>query len=378
MFRKFIFPGYLTLVACLFFPPSRLAGAQNNIRDLLRSIDKATRNVSTATFKAEVRGTGYLVTQKPIWMGEARIRKNKGESFLRGSLLMKGKLRAPDSTTTLTHSIASNGEIVRLLSESEKTLHVGETDSKLMDKVNELFDVWVTFLHPTPFMDEVQAPLAELEGQALVNGDRCNVIYVEYKNQQRSRWYFSVKDNLPRKVERIYMQKGREGTRTTIIWDLRVNPVFEKMALHLLTPLEYKRKYYGDITKLREIEPPGEVLPKTEAEYMKYAQRVRDSGYEKRYAEILAEGVIRGYADAMVETGALYLMGKRGKEALRMYHAAAEKGHGGAMYMLAVLYRTGQIVEKNEASYKFWLIKSAKTGYSSAIRMCREEGITYE
>jgi len=368
---------------CLLFTLPSLAVGQRDVRDLLRTIDKATRNVSTATFKAEVKGTGYLVTQKSIWIGEARTRKAQGESSLRGSFLMRGKVRSPDSATAVPYSLASNGEIVRLLSESEKTLHVGETDSKLMDKAYELYDVWVTFLHPTPFMDEVQAPLAELEGQAIVNGNRCNVIYVEYKKvkdepQSRARWYFDVRDNLPRKVERIYTQNRREGTHTTTIWDLHVNVAVDETMLYLHAPLEYDRKYYGDVAKLRKIEPPGEVLPKTEAEFMKYAQKVSNSGDQRRYARLLAEGIKRGYADAMADLGAIYHMAGNYKGALQMYHAAAEKNHGLAMFLLAGMYQTGQGVKKSQTSYRYWLVKSAKTGCDYAVSRCIDEGISYE
>lgn len=371
------------LTICLFFTLPAPAGNRRDVRDLLRSIDKAVRKVNTATFKAQVKGTGYLVTQKSIWLGEARVRRAQGQGVLRGSFFMQGALRAPNSAKAVPHSLASNGEIVRLLSESEKTLHVGQTDSKLMDKAYELFDVWVTFLHPTPFAEEVEATVAELEGQTIVNGHQCNVIYVEYKKVDnaapgRSRWYFSVQDNLPRKVERIYTRNGREGTHTTTVWDLRVNPAIDETMLYLAAPAEYERKYYGDVAKLRKIEPPGEVLPKTEAEFMKYAQQIYKSGDQKRYYRVMAEGVKRGYAGAMADIGAIYQMAGNTKGALQMYHAAAEKNHGGAMYLLALMYLTGQGVEKSQTSYKYWLVKSARAGHDYAVVRCKDEGFSYE
>src|SRR5688500_9690433 len=47
--------------------------------------------------------------------------------------------------------------------------------------------------------------------------------YVEYKGGERARWYFDQFDGLPRRVDRLYLNEGKESARTATITHLQVN-----------------------------------------------------------------------------------------------------------------------------------------------------------
>ena len=63
--------------------------------------------------------------------------------------------------------------------------------------------------------------------------------------------------------------------------------------------------------------------------------------------------------------------------ALRLWSAAAEKGHVAAQYNLALLYANGSGVEKNDPEAIKWFRKSAQAGFPQAQRnlgFCYQEG----
>ncbi len=78
--------------------------------------------------------------------------------------------------------------------------------------------LWLAeFTLEDPFDDEVQAASLRHEGRQEVAGVPCEVVLVEYRQRERARWWFGVRDGLPRRVERL----RRSSVRVYEISDLR-------------------------------------------------------------------------------------------------------------------------------------------------------------
>jgi thiol-disulfide isomerase/thioredoxin len=96
----------------------------------------------------------------------------------------------------------------------------------------------------------MEAGVADYEGRATVNGVLCHVLYVEYAagptgRIQRERWFFGVRDSLPRKLEQLVVDdNGRYGAYVLTLSNLRLNVPLPNTTFSLTVPREYVVKLY--------------------------------------------------------------------------------------------------------------------------------------
>ena len=80
-------------------------------------------------------------------------------------------------------------------------------------------------MHATPFTDELTGQKALLLGTETVGGEVCDHVLVVYAKGQEAEWYFSKRDNLPRRVDRIVKNaEGATAKRIRTITNLVVDP----------------------------------------------------------------------------------------------------------------------------------------------------------
>lgn len=122
--------------------------------------------------------------------------------------------------------------------------------------------------------------------------------------------------------------------------------------------------------------------PSNEAEFMAQANRLYQERDYKRYMDMLVVGVRRGYAEAEANMGAIYMStpadssGKNHYDlAVKLFERSANKGHSGAMYMLATCYRSGLGVTASMEMYRYWIKRAAKAGSIEAQRACEQENL---
>lgn len=136
------------------------------------------------------------------------------------------------------------------------------------------------------------------------------------------------------------------------------------------------------ITPLFAFAQPSAAYPADEATFMAQTNNAYRAGNHKMYMEMLTIGVGRGYSDAEANMGAIFMSspGKDGKYrfdlAVKLFSKAADKGHAGAMYMLATSYRSGLGVTTNMEMYRYWIKRAAKAGSLEAQRACSDEGLS--
>jgi hypothetical protein len=113
------------------------------------------------------------------------------------------------------------------------------------------------FVHPTPFDDEINADEVELRGTAVVADQECHVIDVEYAfGQGEATWYFSTKDLLPRRVDRVFRRDGDIATTVLEVTNLTVEPAVEDGDLAVKVPEGFERTSVFAIDRRAALRPP--------------------------------------------------------------------------------------------------------------------------
>jgi len=232
-----------TMLGALAIAASAIAGPQDtDVRELLRAVDKATKEVDAVSYHAKRYGTGALATRVPTAKGEMLIVKNLDSDYFPAKAHATGQNWPVGETEAIAFNVAFDGETGYSLDDQAKKLTKakGERGADLMGPGQTLF--MLEYAHPTPFSDEINSDFAEIEGKVVVGDVLCNVVYVEYGGpygDAKARWYFGVEDNLPRKVERLQQIDGRAGSAVTVLWDLDVNPEYSPSELSIEAPSGY-------------------------------------------------------------------------------------------------------------------------------------------
>lgn len=180
-----------------------------DVRMLLRRIDAETRNVKSARYVATV---GQVGDPAPATFAMTVKRDTNCRPPYYGKIVL--------GSTTKPGGMAFDGRSIRV-SPLESSQSFAEAPARLILAV--FSDTWIHFVHPTPFQEEIDAPIATLQGEDNVTGRRCSIVNVEYKSGQRARWYFDRQDGLPRRVERLSTKDGKESVRVVTISQLRIN-----------------------------------------------------------------------------------------------------------------------------------------------------------
>lgn len=94
------------------------------------------------------------------------------------------------------------------------------------------------FVLPAPFGDEIIANRQEYMGTATVEGELCDQVHVAYRSgAQEATWYFSVKDHLPRRVDRrLSDPAGAIVTRGSVITEVVADPELSDDTFTLIIP----------------------------------------------------------------------------------------------------------------------------------------------
>ena len=95
----------------------------------------------------------------------------------------------------------------------------------------------IEFVHARPFTDELTGQKALLLGTVTVGDEVCDHVLVVYANGQEAEWYFSKRDNLPRRVDRIAKNaEGEKAKRIRTITNLVVDPQLPDDAFKVKVP----------------------------------------------------------------------------------------------------------------------------------------------
>lgn len=222
---------------------------------ILREADQSIRNVHSLAYVASDQGTGSFSTQSSVSTGEIKLAKLNPNNPLKARLLARGKFLQAGRDEVQTFHVVFDGKTISKIRPKEKTLiykslNGNDPTERNLGFVTSFFGggayslLMLEYILDEPFARQISAPVAEYEGTASVNGVLCHVVYVEYaleaKRTKRERWFFGVKDHLPRKLEEITLNdKGRYGAYVLSLSNLRVNVPFGDEVFQIRPPRGY-------------------------------------------------------------------------------------------------------------------------------------------
>lgn len=211
--------------------------------EILKRADAATKNVKAARYKGRVEVSGGL---------KARLPELKGEVLLAGDdvnigrfrVEMRGEMPSGDAIDVIA---GSDGDEFYVIDRKNKKAHI-DVDPGVMGRYGPSQTgmlptiVMREYTHPRPFSDEINGDKQELKGLEKVGSEECYKIYVEYSGGQgRSNWYFSRKDFLPRRVDRLLGEGQADASYSTIVLDLETDPKLADDAFKPNVPEGYEK-----------------------------------------------------------------------------------------------------------------------------------------
>jgi thiol-disulfide isomerase/thioredoxin len=219
---------------------------------ILREADRSIRKVQSLSYEASYQGVGSFVTHSSTSTGQVRLSKLEANNPLKAKLYARGDVVPTASGEVQPFLVAFDGTTVNKIRPNAKalvykTLAGNDPAERSLGFVTGFFgggaysSLMLEYILDEPFARQLSAPVAEYEGRASVNGALCHVVYVEYsrdaKRTTRERWFFGMKDYLPRKLEQITVNdKGRYGAYVLSLSNLRVNISFGEWAFFIRPP----------------------------------------------------------------------------------------------------------------------------------------------
>ncbi len=259
----------VALAASLAVVASAAGQASEAALKVLRAADEATKSVQAVSYTARHEGFGIRAMEDPVVVGSVTLARNPAFEAYPAKVRYQGTAWNPTSTTPLVFASAFDGEKAYLINHDAKLFVSGDGSGQGLrllfvgDKM-----LMSEFASDEPFKDEMEAHVADLEGRAFVNGVLCNVVYVEYRDDpetRKSRWYFGMEDNLPRRVERLTEANGRSGAVVLSLSDLRVLAEAEESLFRLEAPEGYETRRIEPRQTVRppapELHPVGAAAP---------------------------------------------------------------------------------------------------------------------
>jgi thiol-disulfide isomerase/thioredoxin len=231
-------------------------------RRILRAAGQAVRALRSLTYEAEFRGVGAMATHNPVAAGRVSLSRLAADNPLKAKIAARGVFFASGSDEATTFQATFDGKSVRRLRPKDKavvvkTLSVDDPKERTLGFVTSFFGggpyhlLMFEYLLDHPLGTQADAPVADYEGRASVDGVLCHVVYVEHSPDargrvQKERWFLGVKDNLPRKLEQLTVDdNGRYGANVLTLSHLRPNISLNGQTFMAPIPRGYTSKLYA-------------------------------------------------------------------------------------------------------------------------------------
>ncbi len=186
--------------------------------EILKRADAASKAVTVAQYEAESFAFDAEGKTTPIGHGKAAIMGFAGRGPEKFNISGKFKRRGSEEEQHLT--IGTDSEDYYLIDWATKKAYV-DIDPAVTGRRGGLVGsiMMAEYVHATPFTDELNGTAQKLIGMTKVADEDCYEILVTYADGAlQAKWFFSAKDYLPRRVDRLRKIDGKPvgGTRTVV------------------------------------------------------------------------------------------------------------------------------------------------------------------
>lgn len=226
---------------------------------VIAAAKQALAKVRNVSYKATYQGTGAFSTHAPNVKGEVTIEKLDFENSLKAKFAASGQFFQTGSDEKQNFHTTFDGTTVYKLRPKEnavlqKELEINNPTERKFGFVTSFFGggayqlTMFEFIESEPLNFQVQAEIADYEGRTVIDETLCHVVYIEYLRNERKvreRWFFGVKDSLPRKYELLETDdKGKFGSYVLTIADLKTDIKTNPSSYKIITPKGYTVKLY--------------------------------------------------------------------------------------------------------------------------------------
>jgi outer membrane lipoprotein-sorting protein len=208
-------------------------GELKDATEILKKADAASKAVKSVKYNASAKARGDGPSQMPATDGTVTLLW-VGDDDASNKFRIAGKGSMPNSAEPIEFDMGGDGETFFLIDPANKIAYE-DIDPAVVGRAGRIGRTLVMreYTHPNPFSDELNGDKQELQGVVKVGDHDCYKIHVVYKNAAAEAiWYFSTKDFLPRRVERIFGNGGSDF----IVTDLVVDPEITDDTFKLVLP----------------------------------------------------------------------------------------------------------------------------------------------
>jgi len=216
---------------------AKAGGELTDPKEILKKADDACKALKSVQYVGSFKGVGDAASQVPSAEGTV-ILEGWGPT---GPSKFKFDVKAQRAGSTDVLEIQAGGDGNRFwVMDKGKKIAYEDLDPAVLGSFTRLlFPLSMNeYVHTTPFSDEMNGENQELKGTVKVGDEDCYEVSLKYANvPQEAHWFFSKKDFLPRRADRIRTtQDGKKITTTQVVTKLIVGPKFEKSPYTLELP----------------------------------------------------------------------------------------------------------------------------------------------
>ena len=235
-------------------------------RAILRATQQAVGALQTVTYEAVSRGEAGFATN-PIVKGHVALSRLGANDTLVARMAAQGEFFPAGSGKISEFQTAFDGTTIYKLIPKDKTLlkrtlAEGNPEEHSLVFVTSFFGgggyslILFPLITPGQFVRRADWPVVHYDGETVVSGVLCHVIYAENKARTvREWWYIGVEDNLPREVESVGADaEGRWGANALILSNLQPNAPLARSAFQIALPTDF-------LVKVLEQSKPPSLLP---------------------------------------------------------------------------------------------------------------------
>lgn len=213
--------------------------------EILKKADEASKPIKSYRYTASFeplhsdaeklpKVTGKIVVIPPVEKKPAQFRS-------------EAKITKPGSSDVEEVTTGCDGDNFYVIDGKNKKVYV-DVDPAVLGSFRRLANAlrMQEYGHETPFQDEINGKVKELKGVETVGDEECYHIHVEYAAPAEglaTDWWFSTKDFLPRRADRVRTDSasGQKGGGKLEITGLEINPNADAKIFALAVPEGYTK-----------------------------------------------------------------------------------------------------------------------------------------
>lgn len=209
---------------------------------ILEKAREAMKSLKSVRYKADYRATGWLTEFVPNVQGEVLL---AGQSQWKiDRFFCTVTVRPPKEENAQNLTAGCDGDVYFLINPLNQTAYEDMDAAVLGSNGRAVTRIVVSGLTSgDPLVDERKAQKVELKEDIDIAGESCHQVLVTLPDGGRQVvWYFSKKDYLPRRYDRLNKNpKGEEGSTQLLLTGLETNPKIEGNPFKLSLPAGFAK-----------------------------------------------------------------------------------------------------------------------------------------